>query len=63
LYGEHASKSTRILYGGSVNEHDARSYLDVLGVDGLLVGAASLNYRQFAGIVQAAYQHRNEERK
>lgn len=63
LYGQHASNSTRVLYGGSVNEHDARSYLDVLGVDGLLVGAASLNYHQFAGIVQAAYQHRNEDRK
>lgn len=63
LYGERASVATRVLYGGSVNEHDARSYLDVLGVDGLLVGAASLNYHQFAAIVQAAYQHRNEERK
>ncbi len=63
LYGAKASEATRVLYGGSVNEHDARSYLDVLGVDGLLVGAASLNYHQFAAIVQAAYQHNNEERK
>ncbi|HSX30547.1 MAG TPA: triose-phosphate isomerase [Candidatus Saccharimonadales bacterium] len=56
LYGERAAENVRILYGGSVNEHDVRSYLEVPGVDGALVGAASLNYHQFAAIVDAAYQ-------
>ena len=58
LYGERAAERVLILYGGSVNEHDVTSYLEVPGVDGALVGAASLNYHQFAAIVDAAYQLR-----
>lgn len=56
LYGESAAKSVRILYGGSVDEHDAAAYLKLKGCDGVLVGAASLNYHQFAAIVDSAYQ-------
>jgi triosephosphate isomerase len=58
LYGQRASEKVRILYGGSVNEHDVQSYLEVPGVDGALVGAASLNYHQFAAIVDVAYRLR-----
>lgn len=58
LYGKQAAEAVRVLYGGSVNEHDVRGYLEIPGVDGALVGAASLNYQQFAGIVEAAYQLR-----
>ena len=58
LYGQKASERVRVLYGGSVNEHDVRGYLEIPGVDGALVGAASLNYHQFAAIVDAAYQLR-----
>ncbi|HSX05445.1 MAG TPA: triose-phosphate isomerase [Candidatus Saccharimonadales bacterium] len=55
LYGERAAEKVTLIYGGSVNEHDVRSYLEVPGVDGALVGAASLNYHQFASIVNEAY--------
>jgi triosephosphate isomerase len=58
LYGKRAAENIRVLYGGSVNEHDVRSYLEIPGVDGALVGAASLNYHQFAAIVEAAYHLR-----
>jgi triosephosphate isomerase len=58
LYGERAAERMTILYGGSVNEHDVQGYLEVPGVDGALVGAASLNYHQFTAIVDAAYQRR-----
>jgi triosephosphate isomerase (TIM) len=58
LYGERAAERMRVLYGGSVNEHDVQSYLEVAGVDGALVGAASLNYHQFAAIVDVAYRLR-----
>jgi triosephosphate isomerase len=58
LYGSKAAEKVRVLYGGSVNEHDVRGYLEVPGVDGALVGAASLNYHQFSAIVDAAYQLR-----
>lgn len=56
LYGARAAKSIRVLYGGSVDEHDVRSYLELPGVDGVLVGAASLNYKQFTQIVSIAHQ-------
>lgn len=56
LYGEKAAREVRVIYGGSVNEHDVRSYLELPDVDGVLVGAASLNYTQFAAIVSIAHQ-------
>lgn len=58
LYGPKAADKVRVLYGGSVNEHDVRGYLEIPGVDGALVGAASLNYHQFSAIVDAAYNLR-----
>lgn len=58
LYGQRAAERIPILYGGSVNEHDVKGYLEIPGVDGALVGAASLNYHQFAAIIDAAYQLR-----
>lgn len=56
LYGARAAERVRVIYGGSVNEHDAANYLHVEGVDGALVGAASLNYKQFAKITDVAYK-------
>jgi triosephosphate isomerase len=56
LYGERASKAIRVLYGGSVDDHDAAAFLSIPGCDGALVGAASLNYVKFTGIVDAAYR-------
>lgn len=58
LYGERAAKKIPVLYGGSVNNEDIHGYLAVPGVDGALIGAASLNYHQFSAIVDAAYQMR-----
>lgn len=60
LYGATASKSVRILYGGSVDDQVARGYLDVKGCNGLLVGSASLNYHKFASIVNSAYRMLHE---
>jgi triosephosphate isomerase len=56
LYGQRAADEVRVLYGGSVDDHDAKAYLSLADCDGVLVGAASLNYQQFAGIVDSAYQ-------
>jgi triosephosphate isomerase len=56
LYGETATQAIRVLYGGSVDNNDARAYLALNGCDGVLVGAASLNYEQFTGIVDSAYR-------
>lgn len=60
LYGKYASMSVRILYGASVNSENARAFLDADGIDGVLVGGASLNYHEFSGIVQAAYRSLRE---
>lgn len=60
LYGPKAAKNVRILYGGSVNEHIVRGYLEIPGCDGVLVGGASINYHQFAGVVDSAYRLNRE---
>ncbi len=45
------SKSVRILYGGSVVPDVVKGFLAVPGINGFLVGGASINYHQFASIV------------
>jgi triosephosphate isomerase len=49
-----AAGSIRILYGGSVTQGNAASYLAQPEVDGALVGGASLQPESFANIVKAA---------
>lgn len=61
LYGEKVGKNLRVIYGGSVDDHSARAYLELDGCDGVLPGSASLNYHKFAGIVDAAYKMNREE--
>lgn len=56
LYGAKQAAALRLLYGGSVDDNTAVGYLAAAGCDGLLVGGASLNYAQFAGIVESARQ-------
>ncbi len=47
-------KPAPVVYGGSVKPDNARDFLSVDGVDGLLVGGASLDGISFAQIVAAA---------
>lgn len=54
LYGEEIGASTRILYGGSVDSHNAGAYLRLDDCKGLLVGSASLNWAEFSAIVDVA---------
>lgn len=56
LYGKKASEAVRILYGGSVNADNAGDYLSIDGIDGLLVGGASLQADSFASIAEKAHQ-------
>lgn len=55
LYGEAAAETMQVLYGGSVTASSARSYLDIEGIDGLLVGGASLRADEFAAIAESAH--------
>jgi triosephosphate isomerase len=48
-----AGEATRILYGGSVKPDNAREVLEPEGIDGALVGGASLDPNDFAAIVAA----------
>jgi triosephosphate isomerase len=48
-FGHEASRRTRVLYGGSVNSTNAHGF-HVPGVDGVLVGGASLNGAEFSSI-------------
>lgn len=48
-----AGRQIRVLYGGSVKPDNAASLLAVAGVDGALVGGASLKAADFLAIAQA----------
>jgi triosephosphate isomerase (TIM) len=54
LYGDNVAQGVRIQYGGSVTAHTAPALLSQPGIDGALVGGASLNPDAFAAIVRAA---------
>jgi triosephosphate isomerase len=54
LIGEKAAEDIRVLYGGSVDPKNAPDFFKVPGIDGALVGGASLNARSFIGICEAA---------
>lgn len=56
LYGVEPSRVVRILYGGSVTADSAADYLAIDGVDGLLVGGASLDGNIFNEIVIKAHK-------
>jgi len=51
LYDSAISKKIRILYGGSVKANNAEEYLKQAGFNGLLVGGASLDAKEFIKIV------------
>jgi triosephosphate isomerase len=53
-YSPELAASTRILYGGSVKASNAADLLAAPNLDGALVGGASLDAADFAGICQAA---------
>jgi triosephosphate isomerase len=52
VFGPKASKSVRVLYGGSSFPEMVTGMINVPGVDGFLVGGASLNYHAFSSIIE-----------
>lgn len=44
---------THVLYGGSVNADDAKDFLSLNEIDGILVGSASVNKEEFVQILKA----------
>lgn len=53
LYGK-AGEEVPVLFGGSVNPSNAGAYLTVPGVNGLLIGGASLILGEFVDIIETA---------
>jgi triosephosphate isomerase len=54
VYDEKTAEETPILFGGSVNPSNAGAYLTVPGVNGLLIGSASLILSEFTDIIEVA---------
>ncbi len=53
LFGEKSAQTLAIQYGGSVKPENAAALLSLPGVDGALVGGASLHADQFLAIIRA----------
>ncbi len=53
LYGEDVAQKVYILYGGSMNDANAFSLLNMPDIDGGLIGGASLSAEKFAAIIRA----------
>lgn len=62
LYGKKIAQENRVIYGASVDAEFVGTILGLDGVDGLLPGAASLNYQKFSDIVNGAYQATHKEK-
>lgn len=52
IFTPEIARQIRILYGGSVNEKNAAEF-NISGIDGVLVGGASLDAERFAAIVRS----------
>ncbi|MHB8190284.1 MAG: triose-phosphate isomerase [Ferrimicrobium sp.] len=52
--GEPISDAIRVQYGGSVGIGNAKSFLEAAGIDGLLIGSASLDAEKYALLIQGA---------
>ncbi len=58
---KHLGKDCRVLYGGSVNPANAEELMGCPGVEGALVGGASLKADSFMQIVEAAVRAATKE--
>ncbi len=47
-------KNIKFLYGGSVNSKNILDFLNYIGIDGVLVGGASVGYNEFKKIIKLA---------
>ena len=54
IYGAKIAEEVPVLFGGSVKPTNAGAYLTVPGVNGLLIGGASLILEQFTDIIETA---------
>jgi triosephosphate isomerase len=55
LYGQKAESSIRVLYGGSDEPEYVAGIMEIPGINGLLVGRASLNFEEFSDIITGVH--------
>jgi triosephosphate isomerase len=60
LYGAKNADAILVLYGGSVTPDSAADYLALPGIDGLIVGTASLDTNIFSEIIKKAHKGSSE---
>jgi len=53
-FGAKTAKSLKVLYGGSIDANNAKSYLKQEAISGLLVGSSSLKPKEFLKIIKTA---------
>ncbi len=53
MYDQKTAQKLKILYGGSVNSRNACNFISSSGINGFLIGKASLNAGEFVRIVKA----------
>jgi triosephosphate isomerase len=63
MFGEKSAQTLVIQYGGSVTPENAAALLCGDGVDGALIGGASLKANQFLAIVRAGISEPQTKRK
>jgi triosephosphate isomerase len=54
IFGEkRVNENFRIIYGGSINSENVNSFIDMEGLDGFLIGGASLDAEEFYKVCRA----------
>jgi len=61
IYGETWAKRMTVQYGGSVEPENAAAFLGQHGIDGVLIGGASLKADEFLAIAKAAVSETQAE--
>lgn len=63
MYGEDWAQEMTVQYGGSIVPENAAAYLDQPGIDGVLIGGASLNADEFLAIIDAGLSEIRVEKR
>jgi triosephosphate isomerase len=56
LFGKKVGEELPVLYGGSVNSHNAAGFMTQATIDGFLIGGASLIAEEFTEIIKIAHE-------
>ncbi len=59
MYDEKTAKEIHILYGGSVKVENSPSILSIKGIDGVLIGGASLDHQSFYEIICSCPEYKD----